>query len=170
MKCPYSVSFFSTAWGLKQLESKKVHAIFIVHNPGLQTRWFDDLICPLCAHYPSAIINSTSFNHRVNDTLNNKFYGLFIAERDCWRRFGVNRGKTTLATGLQTEPFYPEPLKTLKPKGRHHHYAEKTMAKRIKVAAIYHPHSSPHILIYEEIVAVSWITNSFNYLVELHDD
>lgn len=41
----------------KQVELKKVHFIFIVYNPGLQTRWFGDLVCPLCVYYPSAIIN-----------------------------------------------------------------------------------------------------------------
>lgn len=64
------------AAGEQQAELKKVHVIAIVHNPGLQTRGSDDVQCPLCIHYPSAIIQGTSFHYRVNDHVNNKFYGL----------------------------------------------------------------------------------------------
>ena len=54
---------------------KKVHDVFIVHSPGLQTRWFDELVWPLCAHYPLSTVSSTSFHYGVNDHLNNKFHG-----------------------------------------------------------------------------------------------
>lgn len=60
----------------KKVKLTKVYAICIVHNPGLQTKWFDELVCPLCAYYASAIINGTSFHYGVNDNLNNKFCGL----------------------------------------------------------------------------------------------
>lgn len=54
---------------------KKIHDVFIVHSPGLQTRWFDEPVWLLCAHYPHSTVSSTSFDYGVNDHLNNKFHG-----------------------------------------------------------------------------------------------
>lgn len=114
----------------QQVELKKVYDIFIVDNPGLETRWFEGLVCSLCIYYPSSVTNSTSFHYGVNGHLNNKFHGLSTyCWENCWRWCEVNRGEITLATGLQTKDFVlwaPVILKTEKPKERHHHWAEET--------------------------------------------
>lgn len=81
---------------VQQVELKKVYDIFIVDNPGLETRWFEDLVCPLCTYYPSSVTNSISFHYGVNGHLNNKFHGLSTyCWENWWRWCGISRGETT---------------------------------------------------------------------------